>query len=144
MGRNAELASGFHDRETYQADLEPVTAHVVAQYHNSQENPKGSSFLAYGATPVTDGYVVGGHEDVEERNLPSETITPEQYQEHRDFVRAHTKHPDVIAGTWGEDGKTVLDASTSVDGREKAKDLQVKRKQRAVWNASAGREEDLR
>ena len=143
MGRKAELANGFHDRETYQGDLEPVTAHVVAQYHNNGD-PRGSSFMAYGGARVSQGYVVGGHEGVPERSLPTETITPEEYQAHRDNVRAHSKDPEVITGTWGEDGKNILDASTHVEGRDRAKALQVKRKERAVWNASEGKEEDLR
>lgn len=144
MGRKAELATGFHDRETYQADLEPVTAHVVAQYHNDPANG-GSSFRAYGGEMATGGYIVGGHQGVPERKLHSKKITAEEYQEHRDYVRAHTQDANVIAGTWANDeGDTDLDASNVVEEREEAKRLQRQRKQKAVWNATAGKEEDLR
>lgn len=143
MGRKRELRRGFHNSRTYQADLEPVTAHVAAQHHNSG-NPKGSSFLAYSGEPVRSGYVVGGHDGVPERDLPGETITPEQFQEHRDFVRRHSKDETVIAGTWGENGQTVLDASTNIMSRDLAKSEQIRREQRAVWNANTGEEEDLR
>lgn len=128
-GRGAEI----------QDDIEPVTAQVAANYHNQHG---GSSFYVHGGNYATKGYAVGGS-GVPERSIPSEHLSPEQFQEHRDLVRAHTSDADAVAGTWVENGKTVMDASTVTHSREHAKHLQVKRGERAVFNLNTGREEDL-
>jgi hypothetical protein len=126
-------------RREFQADLEPVTAHVAAQYHNAHG---GSSFFVHGGNPAISGYAVGGA-GIPERSIDREHLSPEEMQEHRDHVRQKTSDPDAVAGTWVEDGKSVLDASTVVHDRQFAKHLQVKRGERAVYNLNTGREEDL-
>lgn len=142
MGRTDELHKGvLGPDETYQADLEPVTAHVVAQYHNTHT---GSSFQVHGGGRAKSGYSVGGLEDVPETTTDSPTMRPEEWQGHRDEVRARVKEPDAIAGTWVEEGKSVMDASERVPDRHTARALQIARKQRAVYNLSTGNEEDLR
>lgn len=122
-----------------QADIEPVTAQVAANYHNAHG---GSSFYVHGGNYATKGYAVGGS-GVPERVIPSAHLSPEQFQEHRDHVRASTSDANAVAGTWVEDGKTVLDASTVTHNRDHAKHLQNLRGERAVFNLNTGREEDL-
>jgi acyl-CoA synthetase (AMP-forming)/AMP-acid ligase II len=139
MGRNDELRNGIQD--SVQTDLEPVSAHVVAQFHNSHG---GSSFYVHGGERATEGYSVGGLHGVPATVVDSPTITPAQFQEHRDKVRKAVKDRDAVAGTWVEDGKTVMDASNVVTDRDRAKRLQVSRGEKAVYNLSEGREEDLR
>jgi hypothetical protein len=123
----------------FQADLEPVTAHVAADYHNTHG---GSSFFVHGGDYATSGYAVGGS-GIPETTIHRPTLTPDEYQSHRDRVRAGTKDPGAVVGTWVENGKSVLDASTVVQSRQFAKSLQKKRGERAVFNLNTGREEDL-
>lgn len=144
MGRNAELAAGYHgsrDVSGVQLDMEPVTAAVVAQYHNANG---GSSFYVHGGKRADEGYSVGGLGGAPETTIDSPTITPEQYQAHRDRVRDSVKDPNAIAGSWVEDGKSVMDASNAVIDRDDAKALQTSRNERAVFNLKAGKEENLR
>lgn len=137
MSRNEEFAGDG----SVQLDIEPITAHVVAQYHNQNH---GSSFLAYGGGRVSSGYIVGGHKGVPETVLVGDKIDSKQYQAHRDHVRNLVKDRSVIAGTWSEKGRSVLDASNAVPSRDEAKSLQIARGERAVYNADAGKSEDLR
>jgi hypothetical protein len=131
--------------KTVQHDLEPVTAHVVAAYHNAGGDVGGSSFLDHGGDPIRDGYSVGGHEGVPEAISHNRNISPAQFQNHRDAVRrAAPTDRSVIAGTWAENGSSVLDASTHVHDRDVAAHLQAKRGERAVYNANIGEEENLR
>jgi hypothetical protein len=141
MGRNAELQAGIDGARGVQLDMEPVTAHVAAQYHNKHG---GSSFYVHGGARATEGYAVGGLEGAPETTIDRPTITPEEYQAHRDRVRASVKDENAIAGSWVEDGKSVMDASNAVLSRDQAKALQIKRGERKVFNLSSGEEEDLR
>lgn len=141
MSRNHELAHGYHTSRTYQADLEPVTAEVAAQYHNTHG---GSSFYVHGGDRAVEGYVVGGLEGAPETHVDGEHITADEFQAHRDRVRSQVSDSNAVAGSWAEDGRSVLDASNVVQTAEEAKRLQVARDERAVYNLSAGREENLR
>jgi len=142
MSRKSELMAGIHGPDgSVQLDLEPVTAHVVAQYHNANG---GSSFAVHGGERARDGWAVGGLEGTPESSVDSARISPEDYQSHRDKVRTSVKHPDAIAGTWVESGKSVMDASQAVLDRSTAKHLQIHRNQRAVFNLKTGKEENLR
>jgi len=122
-------------------DIEPVTAAVVAQYHNAHG---GSSFYVHGGGRADHGWSVGGLQGAPETSVDSPRITPEDWQRHRDRVRAQVTDKNAIAGTWVEDGKSVMDASNAVQSREDAKALQAARNQRAVYNLHENREEDLR
>ena len=141
MGRNAELHAGISAARGVQLDMEPVTAHVAAMYHNQHG---GSSFYVHGGARAAEGYAVGGLEGAPETTYDSPTITPEQYQAHRDRVRANVKDENAVAGSWVEDGKSVMDASNVVLNRDQAKTLQTKRGERAVYNLTSGEEENLR
>lgn len=142
MSRNEELHKGIHGSDgTVQLDLEPVTAHVVAQYHNANG---GSSFYVHGGERATQGYSVGGLHGVPETTVSSPTISASDYQSHRDKVRKSVKDKDAVAGTWVEDGKSVMDASNVVTSREDAKKLQKARGERAVYDLNTAKEVDLR
>ena len=145
MGRKKELQKGIlGPDQTYQADLEPVTAHVVAQYHNAGGEEGGSSFYVHGGEAATSGYSVGGLEGAPETTTEHQDMAPKEYQEHRDRVRESVKNPNAIAGTWVEGGRSVMDASERVPDKHTARVLQIARNQRAVYNLGKGREEDLR
>lgn len=139
MSRNSELHTGIHG-DSYQADLEPVTAHVVAQYHNANG---GSSFHVHGGERAKSGYAVGGLEGAPE-SVGSDPLTADEWQSHRDRVRSSVKNPQAIAGTWNEGGKSVMDASEAVASRDEAKRKQIDRGERRVYNLGSGQEEDLR
>jgi len=142
VGRNAEMHRGAVGPDgSVQLDLEPVTAHVVAQYHNQHG---GSSFHVHGGQRATSGYAVGGLQGVKESITDSPVLRPEEFQEHRNKVRTKVSVPEAIAGTWVEEGRSVMDASERVPDRHSAKVLQVARNERAVYNLSTGQEEDLR
>lgn len=126
----------------FQADLEPVTAQVAAQYHNKHG---GSSIYVHGGNMPTKGYAVGGLPGVPEQNVDSPNLTPHQVQANRDRVRdAYPGDPSAVAGSWQENGRSVLDGSSIFHDRSKAARAQSKRDQRAVYNISKGKEEDLR
>lgn len=146
MTRDTRLASAT---ESYQADLEPVTAHVVAQYHAANG---GSSFKAWGGERATAGYSVGGMGGVPEKVIGSANLSPVQFQQHRKRVRAALRDAPVVektsavAGTWRRqaDNVTVTDASNNTEDREQARAWQTERNEDAVWNLAENREEDLR
>lgn len=155
MSRNQELAHGFMYSRSYQADIEPATAAAAAEYHNRTHDKdgnsipiedRGSSFHVHGGERVDGGYSVGGLEKKPEKRIAEGriTITPDEYQAHRDQVRSTVSHPDAIAGTWVEDGGVTADASQRVESRDEAKRLQTERGERAVYNITAGKTEDLR
>lgn len=139
MGRNEEFEAGSVPRWV-QYDIEPVTAHVVAQYHNQHG---GSSFYVHGAERATSGYAVGGLEGTPETITEQRDMTPEEYQAHRDRVRESTTLNNAIAGTWVENDKSVMDASEAIPDRDEAREMQVEREQRAVYNLDKDMDEDL-
>lgn len=142
MGRNAEMHQGAVGPDgSVQLDLEPVTAHVVAQYHNQHG---GSSFHVHGGQRATSGYAVGGLQGLKESITNSPVLRPEEFQEHRDKVRTKVASQEAIAGTWVEGDQSVMDASERVPDRHTAKVLQIARGERAVYNLGRGQEEDLR
>lgn len=144
MGRSNEFhggATGGPGDGTIQMDLEPVTAHVVAQYHAAHG---GSSFFVHGGERAHHGWSVGGLQGMPETTVPSQTISPDQWQAHRDAVRSKISAPTAVAGSWAENGNSVMDASNVVGAREEAASLQRHREERAVWNLHENKEEDLR
>lgn len=141
MARNEELAMGYAAGRTYQADIEPVTAAAAAEFHNTHG---GSSFYVHGGERATQGYAVGGLEGAPEKWIEGEHLTPAQFQQHRDRVRAQVADHNAIAGSWTSEGATVLDASNAVTDKDEAKRLQKSRDERAVYNLEKAQEEDLR
>ena len=126
----------------FQADLEPVTAHVAAQYHNAHG---GSSFYVHGGNRATTGFAVGGMKNVPEQTIDSHRITPEQFQANRDRIRNLQPHDaNAVAGSWEESGHSVLDGTSVLRNQDAAKRLQVSRGERAVYDLGADKEVDLR
>lgn len=133
---------------TYQADLEPVTAHVASQYHAANG---GSSFKAWGGERASEGYAIGGMKSVPEQVLGNPHLSPAQFQAHRNRVRqglsnaSTVEKESAVAGTWlRDDHKTVTDASNVTPDRDLAQHWQKSRNEDAVWNLTENREEDLR
>lgn len=126
----------------FQADLEPVTAHVASQYHAANG---GASFYVHGGTMPNKGYAIGGLPGVPEKTIHSPVMSPEQFQQNRDRIRAARPNDmSAVAGSWVSDGKSVLDGSNTTPERDVAKTLQIKRGEQAVYNLNEQREEDLR
>ena len=139
MSRNTAFAQGH----TYQADLEPITAHVAAQSHNETG---GSSFYAQGGERAKDGYSVGGAPDSKGARVPEQdhlrgAMTPNQYQAHRDRVRHATTAGNVMAGTWRrDDGANVTDASNNIPDLDDAKRIGSERNEDAIYDVANQRE----
>lgn len=125
----------------FQADLEPVTAHVASQYHAQNG---GSSFYVHGGVMPKRGYVIGGLPGVPEETINRPHMTPEEFQANRDRIRtARPNDTTAVAGSWAEAGRTVLDGSNAVVDRDVAKKTQQKRGERAVFNLNEMKEENL-
>ena len=139
MGRNSD----FHTGRTYQSDIEPVTAHVAAQYHNEHG---GASFNSLTGDRAAQGYAIGGMRKVAESHTNSPDISATEFQAHRDRVRsAYPNNEKAFAGTWRNDeGKSIFDASQVEKSRSKAAKLQTKRGEDEVFNLGKQKGEDLR
>lgn len=138
----------FHNSATYQADLEPITAHVAAQRQNTHG---GSSFFALTGDPAREGYAVGGAglPEVEHFN---KNLSPEQFQANRDRVRTSVagQSPDVqmraVAGGWsrrnveGKQDAHVMDKSDVLPDRASAVALGRSRGEDAIWHLDGEKE----
>lgn len=133
---------GFHNRETYQADIEPVTAHFAAIDHNTNG---GSSYFALTGEKATSGFVVGGS-GLPEVEHPNANLSPAQFQANRDRVRASVTglpaavQKQAVAGGWhrmGVPGKTdahVMDKSDVLSNRDAAVSLAKSRGEDAIFH----------
>lgn len=131
MGRNNELHAGIQESSV-----------EAAAYHNAHG---GSSFYANRDGRASYGWAVGGMKGAPETTVPRAEISPSEYQQHRDKVKKVAPDAtDAIAGTWVENGKTVMDASEVFHDRRSAHQAQTERHERAVYNLHEDKAEDLR